>query len=126
MMIKRAGACLLLIGCLGVGTVLAEPFTADHLVRLDRVGSPVLSPDGSRVVYTVRKTDMDANKGRHDLWWTSVSDGRTHRLTTHEASDTEPAWSPDGKYVYFLSSRNDSSQVWRISPEDCQHPTTRM
>jgi len=115
MMNRRTGISLLLIGCLTGETALAEPFTADQLVRLDRVGTPSLSPDGARVVYTVRKTDMDANKGRYDLWWTSVSDGQTHRLTTHQANDTEPAWSPDGKYIYFLSSRNDSSQVWRIS-----------
>ncbi len=115
MMMKRTGISLLLIGCLAGGTALAEPFTADLLVRLDRVGTPGLSPDGARVVYTLRKTDMDANKGRYDLWWTSVSDGQSHRLTTHEANDTAPAWSPDGKYVYFLSTRSDSSQVWRIS-----------
>jgi dipeptidyl aminopeptidase/acylaminoacyl peptidase len=116
-MMKRTGISLLLIGCLAGGTALAEPFTADLLVRLDRVGTPSLSPDGARVVYALRKTDMDANKGHYDLWWTSVSDGRTHRLTTHEANDTGPAWSPDGKHVYFLSSRNGSSQVWRISPD---------
>jgi dipeptidyl aminopeptidase/acylaminoacyl peptidase len=117
MMIKQTGISLLLISCLAGGTALAEPFTADLLVRLDRVGTPGLSPDGARVVYALRKTDMDANKGHYDLWWTSVSDGRTHRLTTHEANDTGPAWSPDGKHVYFLSSRNGSSQVWRISPD---------
>jgi dipeptidyl aminopeptidase/acylaminoacyl peptidase len=115
MMMKRTGISLLFIGWLAGGTALAEPFTADLLVRLDRVGSPGLSPDGARVVYALRKTDMDANKGRYDLWWTSVSDGQTHRLTTHESNDTNPAWSLDGKYVYFLSSRSDSSQVWRIS-----------
>jgi dipeptidyl aminopeptidase/acylaminoacyl peptidase len=97
------------------GTALAEPFTADHLVRLDRVGAPVLSPDGQKVVYSLRTTDMEANKGRYDLWWTNVSDGKTQRLTSHEANDSAPAWSPDGQHVYFLSSRGGSSQVWRIS-----------
>lgn len=94
---------------------LAEPFTAEHLVRLDRVGAPSLSPDGELVVYAVRKTDMAANKGRYDLWLSAVESGETRRLTNHEANDTEPAWSADGRYVYFLSSRNDSSQVWRIA-----------
>jgi dipeptidyl aminopeptidase/acylaminoacyl peptidase len=93
---------------------LAEPFTAELMVRLDRVGAPALSPDGNLVVYPVRKTDMAANKGRYDLWLTRISDGDTRRLTHHEANDTDPAWSADGRYVYFLSSRNDSSQVWRI------------
>ncbi len=96
-------------------TVLGKPFTADDLVRLDRVGNPVLSPDGSKVVYSVRTTDMDANKGVYDLWWSGFSDAETHRLTTHAANDTSPAWSADGKGVYFLSTRSGSSQVWRIA-----------
>jgi len=94
---------------------LCEPFTAETLVRLDRVGNPVLSPDGSKVVYDVRSTDMEANKGSFDLWWTGFGDGSTHQLTTHTADDTSPAWSPDGQHVYFLSSRSGTSQVWRIA-----------
>jgi dipeptidyl aminopeptidase/acylaminoacyl peptidase len=112
---KPIGVSLLLCSCLAATMAMAEPFSADHLVRLDRVGAPSLSPDSSSVVYTVRTTDMDANKGRYDLWWTRVSDGQAHRLTSHEANDTDPAWSPDGKFVYFLSSRSGSSQIWRIA-----------
>jgi dipeptidyl aminopeptidase/acylaminoacyl peptidase len=111
MQMNRFSLIALLLLC---GNALAEPFTAEHLVRLDRVGGPVVSPDGSQVVYTLRKTDIEANKGRYDLWLTRVSDGETRHLTHHEANDTDPAWSPDGRHVYFLSSRDDSSQVWRI------------
>ena len=118
-MTKLIGFSLLFMSLLLSGETVAEPFTADHLVRLDRVGTPVLSPDGSMLVYSLRKTDMDANKGRYDLWLTAVGDGQTPQLTTqlttHEANDTSPAWSRDGKQVYFLSSRSGSSQVWRIS-----------
>ena len=95
-------------------SAMAEPFTAEHLVRLDRVGAPALSPDGSQVVYALRKTDMEANKGRYDLWLTRVDNGEARRLTHHEANETDPAWSPDGQFVYFLSSRDDTSQVWRM------------
>lgn len=105
---------LLIAALLLSNAALAEPFTAEHLVRLDRVGAPVLSPDGSLVAFPLRKTDMEANKGRYDLWLTRVSDGDTRRLTSHEANDTEPAWSPDGRFIYFLSSRDESSQIWRI------------
>ena len=58
----------------------AEPFTAEHLVRLDRVGSPAVSPAGDRVAYAVRKTDMDAGKGRYDLWISELSGGQPQRV----------------------------------------------
>jgi len=114
-MTRQAAILLFLMGLFFAANAFAEPFTAEHLVRLDRVGAPVVSPDGSKVVYTVRKTDMEANKGRVNLWWTNISDGKTHRLTNGEANDTAPAWSGDGKFVYFLSLRDESSQLWRIS-----------
>lgn len=105
---------LLLCGC-HVQLALAEPFSAEHLVRLDRVGGPAVSPDGSQVVYTLRKTDMDAGKGRYDLWLTAMDGAAARPLTTHAANDTGAAWSPDGRFVYFISSRSGSSQVWRIA-----------
>ncbi|MFP4334677.1 MAG: prolyl oligopeptidase family serine peptidase [Wenzhouxiangella sp.] len=92
----------------------AEPFSADHLVRLDRVGAPLVSPDGTQVVYPVRHTDMAADRGRFDLWLTTIDGQATRRLTTHEANDSAPAWSPDGQSLYFLSARSGSSQVWRL------------
>jgi dipeptidyl aminopeptidase/acylaminoacyl peptidase len=112
---QRLLVLLLLAGCIATTLAIAEPFTADHLVRLDRVGAPNLSPDGNHVVYTLRTTDMDANKGRYDLWWSDINVGTPRQLTSHQANDTDPAWSPDGNYVYFLSARSNSSQVWRIA-----------
>ena len=106
---------MFLAGLLAGTTAMAEPFTAEKLVRLDRVGAPALSPDGTMLVYSVRKTDMEANKGVYDLWLTGFRDGETSQLTTHSANDTDPAWSADGKSVYFLSTRSGTSQVWRIS-----------
>ena len=113
-MTRYIGLSLLLMAFLS-GEAIAENFSADHLVRLDRVGAPVLSPDGSMIVYSLRKTDMEANKGRYDLWLTTVGDGQSNQLTSHEANDTSPAWSRDGKQIYFLSSRSGSNQVWRIA-----------
>jgi dipeptidyl aminopeptidase/acylaminoacyl peptidase len=93
----------------------SSPFTAADLVRLDRVGAPVLSPDGNQVVFTLRQTDMAANKGRVDLWLTSTARPAPRRLTSHEANDSQPAWSSSGEHVYFLASRGDSSQLWTIA-----------
>ena len=96
---------------------LAAPrgFTIDDLVRLERVGSPALSPDATRVIYTVRSTNMEKNKGNTQLWMMDLRNvaAAPVRLTQGDASNTDPEWSPKGDAVYFLSSRSGSSQVWR-------------
>jgi dipeptidyl aminopeptidase/acylaminoacyl peptidase len=113
------GATALSLACCLIATSHAQerkPFSIDDLVRLARISEPALSPDGRHVVYTMRETDMEANKGRTDLWQVEVGvpEARPLRLTQHEANDSSARWSPDGKRIYFLSTRSGSSQVWRL------------
>lgn len=119
--------CLFLLLALIAPVCNAAPFTADHLVTIDRVGAPVVSPDGTSVVYTLRSTDLDADRGRVDLWMVPVSGGEARQLTTHTANDTSPAWSPDGQHILFLSNRDETTQVWRVPVEggDAQ-PVTEL
>jgi dipeptidyl aminopeptidase/acylaminoacyl peptidase len=93
-----------------------HPFNVDDLVRLQRVSDPALSPDGRTVVYTVRETDMAANRGRTDLWALDLDTkgAQPRRLTTHPEGDSSPEWTADGREIYFLSTRSGSSQVWRL------------
>ncbi len=91
-------------------------FTVEDLVNMERVGSPAVSPDGTRVVYTVRSTDMKKNRGHTELWLVDLraATPAPQRLTDHASSSTEPEWSARGDAVYFLSTRSGSSQVWRL------------
>ncbi|GAB4239621.1 MAG: S9 family peptidase [Acidobacteriota bacterium] len=98
----------------GAAVAAAHPFTANDLVMLDRVSDLQLSPDGRWLACTVRSTDLEANRGRTDLWLVDPVDGSTQRLTTHPENDSSPRWAPDGRTVYFVSSRSGSRQVWRI------------
>ena len=103
-----------------IETVQAQerrPFTAEDLVRLKRLTEPTLSPDGRTVVFTLRETDLDANRGRTDLWTLDIATkgARPRRLTTHTANDGSAQWSADGRAIYFLSTRSGSNQVWRLN-----------
>jgi len=92
------------------------PFNVEHMLSLHRVGAPVASPDGKFVVFSVSTPDVSANKSKTDLWLKSVTgNDAPRRLTSHDAADSSPQWSADGKQVYFLSSRSGSSQLWRIA-----------
>ncbi len=93
------------------------PFTVRDLVRLERISDPQASPDGRRIVYTLRTTDMDANKGRTAVWLLDGAKRATPavRLTDLAANSNSPEWSADGRFVYFLSDRGGSTQVWRVS-----------
>jgi len=113
--------------CLFTGSVIgctstayganSHPFSIHDMLAMERVSDPHVSPDGSRIVYVVRTTDLEANRGRTDLWMISVDGTGTRRLTTDPSSDSNPRWSPDGRNVYFLSDRSGSSQVWRIAAD---------
>ncbi len=92
-----------------------HPFTVRDLVAFDRLSDPRVSPDGRWVAFTVSAVDLDANRRRNDLWLVAVDGTNLRRLTTHEASDTSPRWSADGKSLWFLSTRSGSSQVWKLS-----------
>ncbi len=91
-----------------------HPFTVHDLVTMDRISDPQVSPDGQRVVFVLRKTDLDANKGRTDLWLMNADGSGLRQLTMNPANEDNPRWSADGNSIWFLSTRSGSSQVWRI------------
>ena len=91
------------------------------------MGDPAVAPGGKLVAFPVRDTDYDANRGRFDIWLAATDGSFVKRLTSHPDNDTEPAWSADGKWVYFLSTRSGSSQVWRVSPTGGEaEPVTKL
>src|SRR5450830_524930 len=97
---------------------LAAPrgFTVEDMVAMERVGHPVLSPDATRVVYTVRSTNLDKNRGNTQLWLIDLRapNAAPRQLTRGESSASDPEWSPNGDVIYFLSGRSGSSQVWQL------------
>jgi dipeptidyl aminopeptidase/acylaminoacyl peptidase len=92
-----------------------RPLRIDDLDQFQDVADPRCSPDGRWVAYTVTSTDREADKRKAAIWMISWDGRENVRLTYGQESATSPRWSPDGRYLSFLSSRPGEvkgSQVW--------------
>ncbi|MGK2855572.1 MAG: prolyl oligopeptidase family serine peptidase [Thermoanaerobaculia bacterium] len=109
-------ALVVLAICVTLPAFAAEthPFGVHDIWAMKRVSDPQLSPDGKSVLFTLRTNDLKANKGLNDLWVVGSDGTAPRRLTSHPAADTGGRWSPDGKSIWFVSSRSGSSQIWKM------------
>ena len=92
--------------------------SVEDLWAIKRIGAPTLSPDGRLACAAVTGYDMEKNEGRTELWLFSTDGGRARRLTAGD-KDSEPCWSPDGKWIAFAAKRKDDEepQVYLIAPD---------
>jgi dipeptidyl aminopeptidase/acylaminoacyl peptidase len=111
---------LALLACLVLPSIAAEapaephPFSVHDMLAMDRIHDPRPSPDGHWIAFVVRETDLEANRGRTDLYWVHVEGDQLRRVTTDPAGDWNPRWTPDGRQLLFLSNRSGSAQVWSL------------
>jgi len=90
--------------------------TVDDVVQLRTVHDPQVSPDGQWVAYTVGTVHARKDKREQRIWMIPAAGGEAIALTADDVSSSHPRWSPDGKFLAFLSARNEGKkQVWLLN-----------
>ena len=109
-----AGSLVLGVALNAQGT--KHPIAFEDMIKLHRVSAPQVSADGKWVAFAVATPDMEANRNASNVWIVSSASGEAMQVT-QSGHDSSPAWSPDGKTLAFLSSRDGNSQVYLLSME---------
>ncbi|MPY90775.1 MAG: prolyl oligopeptidase family serine peptidase [Luteitalea sp.] len=94
--------------------VLAEqrPMSAEDVLKIREVGDATMSPDGTRVLFTVRQPESSAQTPerkdmRSHVWLATVGcrADSARQITFGERGESAPQWSPDGRWISFVTSR---------------------
>ncbi len=94
-----------------------RPLSLDDASRVRDVTDPAISPDGAWVAYVVTSENLKDDRNDSDIWMASWDGTRNIRLTWRKESEHSPRWSPDGRYLAFLSGRDDAreeDQLWLL------------
>ena len=111
---------LLIAAAVAVGTPAQtqgkRALTVDDVFNVRDVRDPQRSPDGAWVAYTVTRSIRETDKNDTDIWMVRWDGSEDVQLTSTPDSESRPRWSPDNKYLAFVSSRQGAkqAQVWLL------------
>jgi len=108
--------CLLPLLFIALTSLSQRPITPSIIYKMSSISDPQVSPDGKWVAYVLSTPDSVKDKSDTDIWMISWDGKESVKLTASKEGESKPRWTPDGKYLTFLSSRYETkkSQIWRM------------
>ena len=109
------GTSAISLGGLSTDAV-ARPMTETDLVMMKRLSAVAASPDGMMLAYQLRETNLEANKGKTDLYVLKLGTTGAQPVmfaSRPEKNEHDPAFAPDGKSIFYISNESGSDQIWR-------------
>ena len=100
-----------------VSKLASDIMSPEVLWSFGRIGDPAVSADGSKVLYSVTKYNIEENKSYRDLYLVGVNGGQPVRITNTPEKETSALWRPDGKKIGFLSAKSGEMQLWEMNPD---------
>jgi dipeptidyl aminopeptidase/acylaminoacyl peptidase len=92
-------------------------FTIADLYKVKDVTEPQFAPDGRRIAFVVTEHDLQKGKSNAEIYVMDADGKNLKQMTNNPAADNHPRWSPDGKSILFVSTRNNDSQAWLIAAD---------
>lgn len=123
--VRRMKKTFLLAALLGTSAIslgglstdaVARPMTETDLVMMKRLSAVAASPDGMMLAYQLRETDLEANKGKTDLYILKLGTTGAQPVmfaSKPDKNEHDPAFAPDGKSIFYISNESGSDQIWR-------------
>src|SRR5258708_8863817 len=111
-------ALILIVALPALALAQKRGLTTDDIYNVKDVRDPQRSPDGKWVAYVVSRAIKDTDKNDSDIWMASWDGTQEIQLTSSAESESQPRWSPDNKYLSFVSSRQGAKggQLWLMNP----------